>query len=736
MTCFSSATARVLAVAFLLGLAATLGATPSRAATASWSAPDIDSWVYANAGSPGFNPYGSTFTGGLMIDAGTNQFAPRSALDAARLSTFLIGFETYPEITAGLLPQQYEIESVTLTVKFRSGVNGFVQYETAPSDPAAYLADYLDGGVTAQQPMELYGIGFRDGYEGLALGVNQTGTRFSEESDPFDGSATLENDPNLATASSYVVYPKVGDPNRSGQWQDVSNNITGGFSDTAPGNLTAPFAATPWAVGTTSLAVGSNVPANTTFTFNVDLSQSGVESYLQESLADGALGFFLSSLHNTTPFGDEGAFARWHSKEAVALGIPGAEAPTLAISYSIVEPYPDGDFDHDFDVDGDDFLAWQRGESTVPLSAFDLALWEANYGTPAPLAGGLPVPEPATCGLAAFAAVTLALQRNLRAAFHANRQVARRRGFTLLELLVVIAMIGVLVALLLPAIQAAREAARRCSCRNNLKQIGLAVLSHHETHRHLLPPKVLVHREDAASISFDRNTLGGPLLELLPYLEQGNRYERLDLRKSIYDPINLPLVTSTVAVFLCPSMLVPEEFVEGETLAPGSYLVSVRTDIDNDPLYGQVVNDGAFDKPTFHGEYKLSLKDITDGLSNTLLTGEINYPRAFREYEPLRYVDQPSDRGLKAFAWAEGYRELVWGHMSVLFPKLYNNSLTFDERLPKSINRTFRSDHPGGVNFVLLDGSVQFITDDSDPNVRHALVTRAGEEPLTVSLNL
>lgn len=722
MTRFTLSAAGIPAVAIALWLIA-LAAAPSRADSANWSAPDIDSWVYGNASSPGFNPYGSTFTGGFAVDGGTNQFGPRSAVDAARLSSFLLGFETTPEIVAGLLPQQYDIQSVTLTVKFRSGVNGFVQYETAPSDPASYLADFLDGGVTAQQPMELYGVGFRDGYEGLALGINQTGTRFSEASDPFDGSATLENDPNLATTSSYVVYPKVGDPNSPGQWRDVSNNITGGFSDTAPGNLTAPFAAAPWAIGTTSLNVGDDVPVNTTFTFNIDLSQSGAEAYLQQSLAEGAVGLMLSSLHDTTPFGDDGAFARWHSKEAAALGILGAEAPTLAIEYSIVDPYLDGDFDHDFDVDGDDFLAWQRGELSDPPSAADLAVWEAHYPTSGPLAGAFAVPEPATCGLLMLATVALATRRNRQAMLSAGRTGSRRTGFTLVELLVVIAIIGVLVALLLPAIQAAREAARRCSCRNNLKQIGIAVQNYHDVNKHLPPPKVLVHRGDPHH--FSRNTLGGPLMELLPYLEEGNRFDTLDLRKSIYDPVNLPVATSTVATYICPSMSLPEEFNPGETLAPGSYLVSVRTDVGNDLIYGELINDGAFAELTFHGEYNLSFKDITDGASNTLLIGEINYPPAFREHESLRPITGPTDKGFKAFAWAEGYIELAWGHMAVLAPQLFDNG---DKWLASSNSRVFRSDHPGGVQFVMLDGSVQFLTDDSDPDVRHALVTRAGQE--------
>lgn len=368
---------------------------PAYGLTGNWSQPDIDSWLYENASFPGSNIYGSSFTGGLTVDSGTNKFDPSSAAEMARLSSVLFGFETSGQITPGLSPAEYDIQSVTLTVRFRSGVNGLSQYETAPVDPNQYLADFLAGGIAPQLPMELYGAGFRDGYEGLALGINQTGTRFSEASNPTGGGPTLVGHPDLETTFSYVAYPAVGDPNSPGQLVDVTNNITGGFSETAPGNLTDPFAATPWAVGTAPLSVGNDIPVNTTFTFDLNLSLPGVESYLQESLSEGAVGFVLSSLHDTTAFGDDGAFARWHSKEAVALNIPGAEAATLAIEYSFIAPTPDPDFNEDDLVDGIDFLVWQRDPNAYG-GANGLAAWEAEYAG-VPVVGAIgTVPEPSS----------------------------------------------------------------------------------------------------------------------------------------------------------------------------------------------------------------------------------------------------------------------------------------------------------------------------------------------------
>jgi prepilin-type N-terminal cleavage/methylation domain-containing protein/prepilin-type processing-associated H-X9-DG protein len=286
-----------------------------------------------------------------------------------------------------------------------------------------------------------------------------------------------------------------------------------------------------------------------------------------------------------------------------------------------------------------------------------------------------------------------------------------RRAFTLVELLVTIAIIGVLIALLLPAVQAAREAARRCSCRSNLKQIGLAVQNYQSAQGHLPPPK-------AGNVQF--STLGSTLVLLLPYLEQSAMFARYDLAKPADDPINLPITGSPVEVYLCPSMVLPRAVPErgcGEVLGPGSYVISSRSE------YGLHTRlDGAFANPEPDGAYSLDVRHITDGLSNTLLVGEVNYG-----HEAFLWQDCDAAGTTKwgDQTWAGGYWALAWGHMSAKRPHLYNNSSTFFD--PDS-KRTFRSDHPGGVQFVMLDGSVQFLSNDSDPSVRVSLVTREGGE--------
>ena len=292
-----------------------------------------------------------------------------------------------------------------------------------------------------------------------------------------------------------------------------------------------------------------------------------------------------------------------------------------------------------------------------------------------------------------------------------------QKGFTLVELLVVIAVIGILIAMLLPAVQSAREAARRMSCANKLKQIGLATYLYENTERHMPPPNT--------GATFEQ--LGSTFVLLLPYLEEWASAAEYDPEKSVTSVVNLPTTSRTVPAYLCPSMFLPRAVPNttcGEQLGPGSYMISTRTKYDAQNLKRM---DGAFVQPRAGGRYPLGLEHFTDGTSKTLLIGETNY--GLRD---LLWTDCPGLVGSVKWGdqtWAEGYWALSWGHIDLDKHELfgyaaYNKTQNFGN----ATLRVFKSDHPGGAQFVYVDGSVHFVPDTINYPVLSALVTRAGEE--------
>jgi prepilin-type N-terminal cleavage/methylation domain-containing protein len=311
-----------------------------------------------------------------------------------------------------------------------------------------------------------------------------------------------------------------------------------------------------------------------------------------------------------------------------------------------------------------------------------------------------------------------------------SRRTRRLSGFTLVELLVVIAIIGVLIALLLPAIQAARETARTCICRNHLRQIGLAVQMFHDTNKTLPPPKVLggnggLYSDPETSDQYSQR--GSAFILLLPYLEEGNRFAAYDISKTVVHSKNLEITSRPIDLYMCPSMALPRDVPNegaGEKLGPGSYMLSVYTD------YGATKEtDGAFMRPPFSGasptRYDLPLSQIVDGTTNTFLIGENAY-----NLPGIPWPEAPGNEKWGDHTWAEGYWALSWGTIQwTLFDKFkvttYNRT---DLPNPKDGMRVFRSDHRGGTQFVYLDGSVHFVPTDIEYSVLRALVTRAGEE--------
>ena len=260
-----------------------------------------------------------------------------------------------------------------------------------------------------------------------------------------------------------------------------------------------------------------------------------------------------------------------------------------------------------------------------------------------------------------------------------------RGGFTLVELLVVIAIIGALVGLLLPAVQAAREAARRASCTNNLRQIGLGLHNYHQA-MSCFPPGGIEHR---LMINPKTGKPYGPAgrqlawsLLLLPYVEQQPLYDRIDTGKPFDAPENADAAKTILSLYICPSATNQRELRQGRGPCDYGGIYGERITGPNQPPKGMMLYDQS-----------LTVADVTDGTSGTIIVSE--------------------DSGFRDGQWINGLN---------VFDQAYaiNRAPAFENDI--------RSKHPGGANALMTDGSVHFFKETMDLKILAALCTRAGGE--------
>jgi prepilin-type N-terminal cleavage/methylation domain-containing protein/prepilin-type processing-associated H-X9-DG protein len=294
-----------------------------------------------------------------------------------------------------------------------------------------------------------------------------------------------------------------------------------------------------------------------------------------------------------------------------------------------------------------------------------------------------------------------------------------QRGFTLVELLVVIAIIGILVALLLPAIQAAREAARRTQCTNCLKQMSLAIQNHISSKSGKLP-------------------LGAPgqgkhalFTYLLPYMEEQALFDSIQLDKSTYDAANDTIRYTVIDGFICPSFPSvpvmrdnPSASANGALTTyqgTGGAFTIARQERLASPQYGDLPQNGTFR----WGEKPRKLSDFTDGTSKTLLFGEfVHTDRLPGLYYELPGNIRPWMLGAPLLANPD---ERAPYTMKVAF---YTPNTPID-RLADLVpynHLPMGSFHPGATNFALLDGSVDVVSDDVDLDVYKYAYTINGDE--------
>jgi prepilin-type N-terminal cleavage/methylation domain-containing protein len=313
-----------------------------------------------------------------------------------------------------------------------------------------------------------------------------------------------------------------------------------------------------------------------------------------------------------------------------------------------------------------------------------------------------------------------------------------RRGFTLVELLVVIAIIGVLVALLLPAVQAAREAARRSSCSNNLKQQGIALHNYADVHK-VFPPAIIgsgrMLNPPGGSAYQVKNTTGFMLL--LPYIEQQPLHSKMNFNvcasQGKGDPaangtvvgdstINQAIYTQHIPVFTCPSDIFPAptytrnpgtaDFYEARDTRRSNYLFATAQFEDRSPRYEltSVIQKGAFGN-----DGAATFAEILDGTSNTIAIGESKQGRRGN-------VGKESE--LYGPYWGGGQHTCCHGRAPVGVANIwFNVNADASTRAGGPANTTglnrqyawvFGSWHPGGGQFVLCDASVKFISQTVD----------------------
>lgn len=317
-------------------------------------------------------------------------------------------------------------------------------------------------------------------------------------------------------------------------------------------------------------------------------------------------------------------------------------------------------------------------------------------------------------------------------------QNSGRGAFTLVELLVVIAIIGVLVALLLPAVQAAREAARRMSCSNNLKQLGLALHNFESAY------KKLPAGEYSAANYFS------PKVLLLPYMEQTALFQQFDLTQAIYSEHNTIPGVNTVPIFLCPS---DPNSSRRAGWGWTSYHPNSGTHVMYngwDGVFGPVSNQAGK-----AGIPEITLGSISDGLSNTAAfsevalgasssgspksrfdvfasswsTGDINTARnelMGKNWQSLEIAGGGTwrDRG---YPWVEGSPWRTWyNHLLPPNRPAFQNGDWWQIVSPSS------SFHPGGAQTVLCDGSVKLFPENIDGVVWSAMGSRNGGETFTM----
>lgn len=292
----------------------------------------------------------------------------------------------------------------------------------------------------------------------------------------------------------------------------------------------------------------------------------------------------------------------------------------------------------------------------------------------------------------------------------------RRSAFTLIELLVVIAIIAILIALLLPAVQQAREAARRSTCKNNLKQLGLALHNYHETHR-LFPPGMIYRVVTASSPTGKRTPF---CLFLLPFIDKANVYNMYDHNQNWHATVHDPKPAGNgvrlvpLPVWQCPTDRDAIWNANPDGSIRGNYGVN----------WGRGTFGTQIEASPFKNAFGAKMRDITDGSSNTLAMMEMLKPETSADdYRAWIWNDEPESVVMTRVGPNSSAPDLVTHCVSEADRLPCTGSISGNDRSNAS-----RSLHVGGVHALMCDGAVRFVSENIDLTTWQDLSSMGGGE--------
>lgn len=332
-----------------------------------------------------------------------------------------------------------------------------------------------------------------------------------------------------------------------------------------------------------------------------------------------------------------------------------------------------------------------------------------------------------------------------------KKNLLKSPGFTLIELLVVIAIIAVLIALLLPAVQQAREAARRTQCKNNMKQIGLALHNYHDVANRFPPGATTTALDDAI-------TAHAPHVDILPYLDQVNVYNQINFSMEFwmccgnYNQTHAKALKTVLPAYLCPSSSASQTANYNNVGGAGSYPdLNAEAIAEYQPIQGSI----NFPSPcapsagraselksiggVFLDDGNKGLRDITDGASNTMLFGEFSDANpageGFSQYRSHQDATIPWGMGYTFFKCTGLHGDYAYGPRVVASGpnQSYYRAYSFNKVppiFPTTSQAALKSAHIGGVHALMGDGAVRFISTSINASTMMNLADRADSNVL------